>query len=133
MVMLKKAILAVSIALTAFTGCATTGTVRSSLDEGGGAQKMYEGKSYDQVYSAALRVMSNKFTITKESKATGAIDAENSVSVMSWGELIGIQVTKVKESVVKVQVVSQKKSRGQFTGQDWEQTVLAAITSELDA
>ncbi len=40
------------------TGCATSSGARSAVDAGEGQSRVYEGKSYDDVYAAALKVMS---------------------------------------------------------------------------
>jgi hypothetical protein len=126
---IKLTILTVLLGL--FSGCASTGTVRDALAEDNGAVFIVENRSFDEVYNAALKVMSNKFSLREQDKNQGMILAENSATAFSWGERIGVQVKPHSGQKIKIVVVSQKVSRMQMTGSDWEQSVMAGIKAEL--
>jgi len=114
------------------TSCSTASTVRSGLESGEGVSRIYQEKSYDQVYSAALRVMnSRRFVLTGESKDRGLIEGEVPASFSSWGEVVGLKIVQVAPATVKVTAVSRKRSKMQITGQDWELSLLTGIDTEL--
>lgn len=127
---MKKIILILS--LLTLAGCATTSTLKAGNT--GGTKITIENKTYDQVWKAALKAMSNQLTIVEKSKENGVIKAEKGVGVTTWGEVVGVFISPTKPSAPRyvVEVQSYKRSRLQITGQDWTQTIVTGIETELD-
>lgn len=78
---MKKIILILS--LLTLAGCATTSTFKAGNTDG--TKITIENKTYDQVWKAALKAMSNQLTIVEKSKENGVIKAEKGVGVTTWG------------------------------------------------
>jgi len=116
--------------LLMFTGCATIGT----LHPGSGRTFEVNDRNYNEVWKAAIRVAGRNLTIVQSNKDSGIIKAEARVGLATWGEVVGIFITPTREGEKKynVEVVSQKRSRLQITGQNWEETIVSGIKVELD-
>lgn len=128
--MMKKfMIMALSFCL--FSGCATIDSLQPG---GGGSTFEIRGKTYDDVWKAAVITTSRSLTIVESDKASGTIRAEKGVGMATWGEVVGIFIrptTNYAETYI-IEVQSLKRARGQFTGQDWTPTMIAGIKTELD-
>lgn len=111
-------------------GCATIGGLRS----GGGSTFKVENRTYDQVWKAAVMVVSRSLVIVQSDKKAGVIKAEKGVGVATWGEVVGvfIQPADVNSKRFIVEVTSKKRSRLQITGQNWERTIIEGMKAELD-
>jgi hypothetical protein len=114
------------------TGCATTDTLKPG--NSGSTKFNVSGKSYDQVWKASVRAMSTNLTIVEKSKEQGYIKSEKGVGMATWGEVVGVFISPANKPAEKYQVEVQsfKRSRLQITGQDWTQTVVTNIETELD-
>ena len=92
------------------------------------------GKSYDDVWRAANRVLARSLTIIESNKETGTLRAEKGVGLATWGEVVGVFIRPQRNDapVYTVEVQSIKRSMIQLTGQDWTQTIISGIKAELD-
>ncbi|MGT2429779.1 hypothetical protein ACU4GI_26225 [Cupriavidus basilensis] len=114
----------VSAVLLALAGCATT----DSLQQGtGGSTFEVRGKSYDEIYRAAVRAVRSNLTLVESNKETGTIKAESRAGMSTWGEVVGVFIRPPQPgaTVYVVKVQSLKRSRAQITGQDWTASVIA--------
>jgi hypothetical protein len=103
------------------------------------------GYSYDQVWDASLKAIQNvrgtqslevskSLTITKKDKTNGVIQANSGVSLLSWGEVVGVFVsptTKAPAYTVEVESLTQLKTN--VTSNNWEDEILAGIKQKLPA
>lgn len=129
-----RAPLSLFIFLMAFVnfGCATIGSL------GPGTEKGYkftiEDKTYDEIWKAAIKAVTRSLTIVESNKELGIIKAEKGASLFTWGEVAGVFITppNLKSSRYQVEVVSEKRSKGQITGQDWTLNIVEGIKAELD-
>lgn len=118
-------------ALLALAGCATTDSLQPGT---GGSTFEVRGKSYDEIYRAAVRAVRNNLTLVESSKETGTIKAESRAGMSTWGEVAGVFIRPPQPgaSVYVVEVESLKRMRTQITGQDWTASLVAGIKAELD-
>ena len=75
----RRQILLLLVALT--TGCATT----DSLEPGSGTSFQVKGRSYDQIWKAAVTTASRSLTIVEQSRESGTIKAESRVGLTTFG------------------------------------------------
>jgi hypothetical protein len=112
-------------------GCATI----DSLQPGrGGSTFEIHGKTYDEVWNAAVRSASRSLTIVESDKASGTLKAEKGVGMATWGEVVGIFIrpTTNQAATYVVEVQSLKRSQVQITGQNWTSTMTTGIMAELN-
>ncbi len=103
-----------------------------SLQPGSGTKFDAPNKSFDEVWKAAITVVTRSLTIVESNKESGVIKAEKGVGVASWGEVVGVFITRSSEGKgFRVEVLSKKRSQLQVTGQDWEQTIVEGMKAEL--
>lgn len=116
----------------ALSGCATTNTLQPGKDDS--AKFTVKGKTYDEVWKSSVRAMSNNLTIVERSKEKGFIKSEKGVGLATWGEVVGVFITPANHPSEKytIEVQSYKRHRLQITGQDWTQTIITAIETDLD-
>lgn len=121
----------VSAVLLALAGCATTDSLQPGT---GGSTFEVRGKSYDEVYRAAVRAVRSNLTLVESNKETGTIKAESRAGMSTLGEVVGVFIRPPQSgaTVYVVEVQSLKRSRAQITGQDWTASVIAGIKAELD-
>lgn len=112
------------------SGCATVDSLQAGS---GGSTFEVRGKSYDEVWRAAVKTASSTLTIVENNKETGTLRAEKSVGLTTWGEVVGIFVRPAHNGapVYTVEVQSLKRSQVQLTGQDWTMTMISGIKAEL--
>lgn len=113
------------------SGCTTTDALRAGKSDS--AKFDVEGKTYDQVWKSAIKAMSSQLTIVQKSKENGIIKAEKGVGMTTWGEVVGVFISPANIPAKKytVEVQSYKRSKLQITGQDWRQTIVTAIKTDL--
>lgn len=110
--------------------CATV----EDLRPGTGSVITIEGKTYEQIWKAAVKATNKNLTIVYNNKQRGEIRAEAAAKIASWGEVVGVFISPTTPTAAKytVEVVSQKRSKLQLTGQNWERSILASMQVELD-
>jgi hypothetical protein len=113
----------------ALGGCATIDT----LEPGSGSTFEVRNRSFDQIWKAALTVVTRSLTIVEESRESGTIKAESRAGLATWGEVVAVFIRPPRrgERLYSVEVVSQKRSQVQVTGQNWEPGIVAGIKAEL--
>lgn len=118
------------LASAALFGCATTDTLQPGT---GGSTFEVRGKTYDEIWKAAVATTSRSLTIVESNKESGTIRAEKAAGLATWGEVVGVFIrpTTNGATVYTVEVQSLKRSRAQLTGQDWTVTIIAGIKAEL--
>ncbi|MBU2574629.1 MAG: hypothetical protein KKH28_11190 [Elusimicrobia bacterium] len=118
------------LAFAVLSGCATIG----SLGPGSGQTFEVTGKSYNEIWKAAVTVITRSLTIVENDKAGGNLKAEAKAGMMTRGEVVGVFIrpTSANASRYTVEVLSLKRSQMQITGQNWEPTMIAGIKAELD-
>jgi len=129
--MTVRRLMGAALAVFALAGCATVDTPQSGR---GGSQFEVRGKSYDDIWRAANRVVSRSLTVVESNKETGTLRAEKGVGLATWGEVVGVFIRPQRNGapVYTVEVQSVKRSMIQITGQDWTQTIISGIKAELD-
>src|SRR5712691_6744356 len=98
------------LACLLLAGCATMDDVRP----GDGHAITIEGRTYGDIWAAAMKVADIHFDIRQSDRATGTIRAERDVAVTSWGEWVGIFITPPTDGAprYRVEVVNRKKAMG---------------------
>lgn len=117
--------------LSSLLGCATIDTLQPGM---GGSTFEVRGKTYDEIWKAAVRTASRSLTIVESNKETGTLRAEKSAGMATWGEVVGVFVRPAANGaqVYTIEVQSLKRSKMQVTGQDWTSTMTSGIKAELD-
>jgi hypothetical protein len=112
------------------SACATV----EGLRPGTGSVINIEGRTYEQIWKAAVKAANKNLTIVYNNKLRGEIRAEAAAKLASWGEVVGVFISPTTPTAERytVEVVSQKRSKFQLTGQNWERSILASIQTELD-
>ena len=112
------------------SGCATMSSLQPSA---GGETFQVQGRTYDQVWNAAVETAGVSLTIDQSDKATGTIKAEREASATSWGEVVGIFIrpSKPGASAYTVEVESMERDKLQLTGENWAQTMVTGIKARL--
>jgi hypothetical protein len=120
----------IGLALIVLSGCATLDSVQPGA---GGSTFHVQGKSYNQIWDAAVETAGASLTIVQSDKVSGTIKAEKEASLTSWGEVVGIFIRPANTvaSDYTVQVESLKRDRAQITGENWEATMVAGIKARL--
>jgi hypothetical protein len=100
---------------------------------GTGAQEVFQGHTYDQMWSAAYQVATTNLVVKEHDKAAGKILAEQPVSVWSYGAWVGIYITPATAgaSAYTLEVVSRKRLASDIGAEDWETKVLTDVKVAL--
>ena len=129
-------------ALLALSACA------GSDDLGAGKTgKHFEvtGHSYDRIWNASLAALSNvhgtqsleiskNLEITKQDKGAGIIKADSGISLLSYGEVVGVYITPPYNAPKhKIEVESLTRLKTNITSNNWEDEIIAAIKQNLAA
>ena len=112
------------------SGCSTLADAQAS--RGTGSSKVYN-KPYDVVWSAVIEtVRSSGLALVANSKETGSILAQGSISAFSWGENVAIYVEDVGGKVkTRVEVVNKRALSVNITAADWESKILEELDKRL--
>jgi hypothetical protein len=119
----------VLLGLLVLTGCRSLGDVKP----GDGRKAMVGGRTYEQVWHAALKVAGEYFEIRERDPARGMVLAERTPSAWSAGAYVGIYISPpvAGAATYTVEVVGRKKFVTQLGEQDWEYRVLRDMLAEL--
>ncbi len=92
-----------------------------------------DGRSYDQVWNAAIMAVSGHFTVMSRSKSLGEIHGEKRVSTTTWGELVAVSITPSDPQARRftITVDSRKRSQAQITGRDSAQAIRTSMEAAL--
>ena len=127
-------------ALVTLTACGTS----EDLGRGKtGKSITVSATSYDQVWDASLAAVQQStgdqkleieknLTVTKQDKAAGVIQASTGMSMLSWGEVVGIYISPTHNAPqYSVEVESLTKMKTNLFAHNWEDEILAAIKTNL--
>lgn len=132
--------LIVMVSLLALTACGTSGDLGRGKT---GKSITVQGKTYDQIWDASLAAVKRtdgdqkleiekNLSITKEDKAQGEINASTGMSLLSWGEVVGIYITPPGEAPQhRIEVESLSKLKTNVFANNWEDELLDAIQKNL--
>ena len=130
---MKKASIAVSLALAllACAGC-TTSLVDARDAKGSGAAKVYDG-SYDVVWNAVMKsIKSTRLELVLDNKEKGVILGQGKVGPFTEGENVAIFVDHVDDTHTRVEVVNKRASVVNLTARDWQGRILDDLDRRLD-
>ncbi len=122
-------VLSLMLLISMLGACATV----EDLRPGTGSVITIEGKTFEQIWKAAIKATNKNLTIVYNNKQRGEIRAEAAAKIASWGEVVGVFISPTTPKAAKytVEVVSQTRSKIQLTGQNWERSILASIQVDL--
>lgn len=101
------------------------------------------GHSYDQVWDASLAAVQEtigdqslevekRLSLTKADKKAGRIEASTGMSLLSWGEVVGVFISPVTADTYTVEVESRAKLQTTLFANNWEDELLTSIQTKLD-
>src|SRR5262249_14848358 len=101
--------------VTVIAGCAAV----TRVEPGSGSQLLVEGRTYDEVWRAAISVVGHNLSIgAGTNKERGEIRAEGGASRFSPGEAVGVFIrpANTRSEQYTVEVVSRKRGSVPLTG-----------------
>lgn len=112
----------------ALCGCSTLG----GLAPGQGRKALVNETSYATVWKAAKACVARNLTIVESNEEKGSIKAETKVSMTSWGEVVGVYISRPigSDPRISVEVVSRRKMTANYPARDWESTVMDCVKEE---
>lgn len=110
-------------------GCSTTSSVAKK--QGRGTQQVYRAP-FDQVWRAAVDAAQlGNLEILKADREQGYIAAKRGVQKETFGENVGLWVTRMSPTETKVEVVSRQAGPPVLWLKNWEHEILRAIDANL--
>ncbi|MDP3786461.1 MAG: hypothetical protein Q8R05_02800 [Candidatus Omnitrophota bacterium] len=126
---MKKIIAFVVTGIFLLQGCATTEGIKKLEEQG---SKQVFAANFEKVWEAARFACSNsELTINEANKDQGYISASAPLRPQSWGELVGIWVSKKTDNSTEVKVVSRRVGPALLFWYNWEKPVLEAIDAYI--
>ena len=113
-----------------FSACATV----AGLKPGKGLFFTACNHSYDEVWNASTKSIRQRpgVNIAQFDKEKGFIKASRSLTLTSWGGVVGVFITPLEQQDChKIEVVERKRLLGQLSGPNWEPDILLGIQAEL--
>ncbi len=103
-----------------------------SLQPGGGMKFVAPNKNYDDVWKAAITVVTRNLVIVEADKENGVIKAEKRKGGPASGEIVGVFITRAQEGRgYTIEVLSKKRFEIQLAAQNWERTIVEGMKAEL--
>ena len=119
-----------AVAAAIVVGCASVDTVKDA--KGQGVKRAFR-QTYEAVYAAALTAAAQrKLEIIEQDRATGRLLLSSGASWSSLGERIAVFVSRTKERVTSVEIVSKPVLTVTFPP-DWPALLFGDIEQELAA
>jgi len=112
-------------------GCATY----ASLKPGNGTKIIFENRTQEEIWDAAQKALKkNNFWVVESSKEGGMIKAQNDGSGMSYGEIVGIFISKSKIGSNRyiVEIISKRLVATAFLSPDWERPLIEDMAKILN-
>lgn len=133
-------IISALLLLAGMSACSTT----SDLGPGK-TGKAFEvsGYTYDQVWDASVKSVKEStgtqkleieknITLSKEDKEHGIIEGTTGMSMLSWGEVIGVFINPAHDApTYKIDVESKSKMQTNLFSNNWEDEIIASIKQKL--
>jgi hypothetical protein len=124
-----KALIAVVALAFVACGCSTTSSVAKK--QGKGTKQVYRAP-FDQVWRAAVDASQiGDLEILKANRDQGYISAKRGVQKETFGENVGVWITRVSPTETQVEVVSRQSGPPVFWLKNWEHEILRAIEANL--
>ncbi|HUR47770.1 MAG TPA: hypothetical protein VMZ27_17935 [Candidatus Saccharimonadales bacterium] len=118
-----------AVTLLAMAGCSTTNTV--SQMEGRGTKVVYNAP-FDPTWRAAIdAAQQGDLHVINADPATGYISAKRGVQMETFGENVGIWVTRQGPTQTGVEVVSRQSGPPVLWLRNWEKRVQQSIAANL--
>ena len=116
--------------LLPFAGCASMDSVKP----GSGRTWEARGRSYEEIWRAAIQVMNEHADIVRQDQAQGIIIADRPYHFMGDNGWFGIFITPTSQASEKYRVEAVYRTRlyGQIPMQSWEQKLLRDIADTLE-
>ena len=111
-------------------GCAAT----TRVQPGSGSQLEVQGRTYDQVWRAAVKVVGHYLQIGPgTSKERGEIQAEGGGGRFLPDQVVGVFIKPAgtPSDRYAVEVVSGKRRSGPVPAKNWERTIIDDLKTEL--
>jgi hypothetical protein len=122
--------LLVVVGLSLIAGCATA----SRVEPGPGSQLEVQGRTYDEVWHAAVKVVSHHLLIVAgTSKERGEIQAAGGGGRFLPDQVVGVFIKPAgtPSDRYAVEVVSGKRKANPLPAKNWEQTIIDGLKTEL--
>lgn len=112
----------------ALCGCSTLG----GLAPGQGRKALVNETSYAIVWKAAKDCVARNLTIVESNEDKGSIKGETKVSMLTWGEVVGVFISRPSgsDARISVEVVSRRKMTANYPARDWESTIMDCVKDE---
>ena len=115
--------------LLAASGCSTSKSV--SQMQGQGIKQTYN-VAFDPVWRAAVdAVQIGDLRVLNADRQTGYIAARRGMRPESFGENVGLWVTRVSPTQTQVEVVSRQAGPPKFAIKNWQKDILRSIDANL--
>jgi hypothetical protein len=124
-----KALMGISLLVLIVCGCSTTSSVAKK--QGQGTRQVY-GAPFDQVWRAAVDAAQiSNLEILNANREQGYIVAKRGLQKETFGENVGVWVTRVSPTETQVEVVSRQAGPPVLWLKNWENEILRAIAANL--
>lgn len=116
-------------AALALTACVSPDSLQPN---GGGANFTIRGKTYDQIWNAAIKAMSTDMQIVESHKPSGTIKSR--VGMAPSGKVVAFFIQPTGPAVdYTITVVSKVPMQRDFEGRDWEPSVVEDFKAALNS
>lgn len=110
-------------------GCSTTSSVAKK--QGHGTTQVYRAP-FDQVWRAAVDAAQlGDLEILNADRARGYISSKRGIRLETFGENVGLWVTRVSPTETRVEVVSRQAGPPALYLKNWEHEILRAVEANL--
>src|SRR5262245_59326771 len=124
-----KIFIAVAALALCVCSCSTTSSV--SKQQGQGTKQVY-GAPFDQVWRAAVDAAQiGDLEIQNANRDKGYISSKRYPRIETFGENVGMWVTRLSPAETEVEVVSRQAGPPKFYFKNWEDEILRAVRANL--
>lgn len=121
--------LSILLLVIAVTGCTTLADAKRA--EGEGLRYVYK-TDIDTAWVAVSKALEKyKLSVATENKSEGYFLAQNSMSLLSYGENIAIFVKKKSDTTTEIEIVSKKVVTTNIFASDWSKTIHNELADTL--
>jgi hypothetical protein len=124
-----KALVSLAVLALVLCGCATQRQVAQL--KGHGSRQVFRAP-FDQVWRAAVdAAQMGELEIVNADRNTGYIASRRGIQVETFGENVGIWVSRLSPTETEVNVVSRQAGPPKFYLKNWEHEILTTIAANL--
>ena len=121
--------LSILLLVIAVTGCTTLADAKRA--EGEGLRYVYK-TDIDTAWVAVYKALEKyKLAVATENKSEGYFLAQNSMSLLSYGENIAIFIKKKSDTTTEIEIVSKKVVTTNIFASDWSKTIHNELADTL--